>query len=218
MTTAAAEARTITTDMVREAVRSFCQGGKRVSNAQLYEVMGLACEPEKDRLRTRINDMVKQGEVVKVGPGLYEYNYKFRLRNNETCPKIWRFVRMQKPGWSVSHACQITRVSYTQAMRYIAWLENEGYVVRHGKDGQTALYRATDKADRTPETPYPPHTDRNPFAREAAAAAQIARLMLCHDPYRAKTAREIVAACNVLLARFNNPVTQNENENGGETA
>lgn len=214
MTTAAAEARTITTGMAREAVRSFCKGGGRVSNAQLYEVMGLACEPEKDRLRTRINGMVDQGEVNRIGPDLYEYNFKFRLRKNETYPRLWRFVRTQKPGWSVNAACQLTRVSYTQAMRYIAWLEGAGFVARHGKDGQTTLYRATDKADKTPETPFPPITDRNPFEKEAAAAAQIARLMLCHDPYQPKTARDIVAACNVLLARFNKSGQEAE----GETA
>jgi hypothetical protein len=189
--------------MVREAVRSFCQGGKRVSNAQLYEAMALSSEPEKDRLRARVGCLVQQGEVIKVAPGLYEYNAKFRLRQaGESFPKLWRFVRTQKAGWSISQASQLVRVSYTQASRYCTWLENEGYITRSGKDGQTHLYRATDKADRTPETPYPPHTDRNPFARENVAAAQIARLLLCHDPYQQKTARDIVAACKVLLARF----------------
>ena len=207
--------RTITTEMTRETLRSFCRGGKRVSNAQLYEVMGLCCEQEKDRLRTRIGDMVKQGEVIKVGPGLYEYNFKFRLRQGESFPKLWRFARSQKPGWSITQASQLTRISYTQAARYFSWLENEGYIVRHGKDGATFLYRATDKAAASPETPYPPHTDRNPFERENAAAAHIARLMLCHDPYQPKTARDIVAACHVLLARF---AGVNQLENGGETA
>lgn len=210
------EARTITTEMTREAMRSFCADGQRVSNAQLYEVMGLACEQEKDRLRTRIGDMVKQGEVIKVGPGLYEYNFKFRLRSGESFPKLWRFVRTQKPGWSISHASQLTRISYTQAARYFAWLENEGYITRHSKDGQTQLYCGTARAVASPETPYPPITDRNPFERENAAAAELARLMLCHNPYQPTTARKIVTACNVLLARFDKSSTQLENE--GETA
>jgi hypothetical protein len=190
-------------EIAREALRSFCEGGKRVSNAQLYELMNLACEQEKNRLRTRIADMVRAGEVIKIAPGLYEYNFKYRLRQGgESFPKVWRFIRSQKPGWSITYACQLTRVSYTQAMRYCAWLENEGYITKHGKDGQTTLYRATDKADRCPETPYPPHTDRNPFERENAAAARLATLMLCHDPRQTRVAAEIVKNCNLLLARF----------------
>jgi hypothetical protein len=207
---------TITTDMVREAMRSFCKGGKRVSNAQLYNVLALGNEKEKDRLRTRVNDMVQAGEVIKVSPGLYEYNDKYRVRKNTTFPAIWRFVRSQKPGWSLNYTCQLTRISYTQVARYCAWLENEGYIVRHGKDGATTLYRATDKADRHPETPYPPITDKNPFERENAAAARIATLMLCHNPYQPTVARQIADACKVLLARFETPVTQNENK--GESA
>lgn len=209
------DARTITAEMIREAMRSFCHGGQSVSNAQLYEVMGLTCEPEKDRLRTRINEMVKSGEVNKIEPGRYNYNFKFRLRtSNESFPKLWRFVRSQKPGWSITQASQLTRVSYTQASRYFVWLENEGYIALHSKEGQTHLYSGTAKAVATPETPYPPHTDRNPFERENAAAAQIARLMLCHDPYQPKTARDIVAACKTLLARFDRP----DQEPQGETA
>jgi hypothetical protein len=207
-----AEARPITTDMVREAMRGFCKGGGRVTNAQLYAVMGLACEQEKNRLRTRITDMIKQGEVIKVSSGLYEYNYKFRLRSNTTFPTIWRFVRTQKPGWSITYACQLTRVSYTQAARYCAWLENEGYITRYGKDGQTILYNVTGKGVLSPETPYPPTTDRNPFERENAAAARLATLMLCHDPYQPRVAAEIVKQCNVLLARF----AVKQVENGGK--
>jgi hypothetical protein len=206
------EPQTITAVMVREAMRSFCVGGKRVSNAQLYEVLELRCEQEKDRLRTRITDMVKAGEVIKVSAGLYEYNYKYRVRESATFPAVWRFVRSQKPGWSLTYASQITRISYTQVSRYCGWLENEGYITRHGKDSQTILYRATDKADKSPETPVPPITDRNPFERENAAAARLATLMLCHDPYQPRVAAEIVKNCRVLLARF----AVNQNENSGE--
>ena len=209
------DARTITMEMVREAMRSHCKGGKRTSNAELYRVLDLKCEEEKDRLRTRLNGMVNQGEVLRVGRGLYEYNFTYRVRKNTTFPAIWRFIRMQKPGWSLADVCQLTRISYSQVKRYCEWLENEEYIARHGKNGASTVYRATDKASSTPETPYPNITDRNPFERENAAAAELARLMLCHDPYQATTARKIVDACNVLLARFDSTFKQNEN-NGGE--
>lgn len=207
-------AQTITTPMIREAVRSHCKAGQSISNAELYRLLGLSNETEKDRLRTRLNDMVQHGELIRTGRGLYEYNFKYRSRTNTTFPVIYRFIRMHKPGWSIADICQLTRISYTQAARYCAWLENEGYIARHGKQKTTILYRATDKADRTPETPYPDITDRNPFERENAAAADIARIMLTHDPYQLSTKRKIVAACKVLLARFDESFTQPEN-NGG---
>ncbi|CAK7025212.1 MAG: hypothetical protein DELT_02553 [Desulfovibrio sp.] len=205
---------TITMNMVRQAMRSHCKAGVAISNAELYRILDLKNEKEKDRLRTRLNGMVNQDEVFRVGPGKYEYNFKFRLRKNTTFPVIWRFVRMQKEEWSFSDLCQLTRISYSQVKRYCEWLENEEYIVRYGKKGATITYRATEKAELTPETPYPDISDRNPFERENAAAAELARLMLCHDPYQSTTARKIVAACNVLRARFDPTFNQNEN-NGG---
>ena len=204
----------ITTEMVRTAIQSFCKGGKPVSNSQLYQIMGLQNEKEKDRVRARTNDMVATGEIVRIAPGVYEYNFKHRVRKNTSFPAIWRFVRMQKPGWSLAECCQLTRISYTQVKRYCEWLENENYIARYGKKGTSILYCTTEKASCTPETPYPDITDKNPFERENVAAAELARLMLCQDPYKLTTARKIVAACNVLLARFGK-VIKSENETVG---
>lgn len=207
------DALTITMDMVRDAMRSFCEGNKQVSNVQLYEILGLNTEKEKDRLRTRVNGLVNQGEVERVSPGVYLYNFKFRLRKNTTYPKIWRFVRSAKPGWHITDASLLTRVSYTQLSRYCNWLENEGYIEQSGKDGQTRLFRSTGKARQTPETPYPPMTDKNPFEAENCAAARLATLMLCHDPHSKKTAQEIVKNCNILLARFDKNLNKKPGEN-----
>lgn len=201
-------------EMVRTAMQSFCKGSKQVSNAQLYELLSLTNEKEKDSLRARINGLVQQGEAKRVGRGIYEYNFKHRPRKNTTFPIVWRFVRMQKLGWSFKEASQLTRISYTQVLRYCTWLENAGYIIHFGKIGTTNLYRATELADRTPETPYPAMTDKNPFERENSAAARLATLMLCHDPYQTTVAKEIVKHCNTLLARFNKPYNQ---ETTGET-
>lgn len=208
------DAKTITTDMVREAMRAFCAGGRQVSNAQLFEVMELTQAQEKDRLRTRVTDMVAAGEVFRVARGLYEYNFKHRSRKNTSFPRIWRFIRTQKPGWSFAMVSKLTQISYTQVMRYGRWLEDEQYIVRHGKDGTTQLYKATARASAAPETPFPPTTDRNPFERERAAAARLATLMLCHDPYSPRVAQEIVKHCCTLTERFGNTDTQHEN--GGQ--
>ena len=208
-------ARTLTTAMVREVLQGYCKPDVRVSNAELYNVFDLKNEVEKDRLRARLNDMAHNGELIRVERGLFEYNFKYRVRKNVTFPAIWRFIRMKNESWSYGDVCQLTRISYSQVKRYCDWLENEGYIARYGKKGTTVLYRAANKADCTPETPYPNMTDRNPFERENAAAAELARLMLCHDPYQLATVRKIVAACKVLLARFDTTFNQNEN-NGGE--
>ena len=67
-------------------------------------------------------------------------------------------------------------------------------------------------ADRTPETPYPPLRETDPFAREKAAVVRIVDLLLRADPYAVKTARGITEACKVLLARVDKNRTENENE------
>jgi hypothetical protein len=200
----------ITTAMVRQAMRGFCAGEKCVSLAQLYDVLDLQYEREKHTARARLAILTRTGEAVRVSSGLYKYNFKYRARENSTRPAIWRFVRSQKPGWSISYACQITRVSYIQVMRYILWLAEQGYIARHGKDGHTILYRATDKADQTPEPPYPPTSDRNPFEAENTAAARLAALMLCDNPYQPKVRDEIITNCNILLARFAGKNTEGE--------
>lgn len=204
--------KTVTMEMVRDAMRSFCADGATVTNAQLYDLLGFTREEEKNRLRTRADCMVRQGELVRVGPGKYQYNFKFRLRTDKSYSKIWRYIRSQKPGWTFSDACQMTRVSYRHLSRYCAWLEDEGFIMRFGKKGTAITYGATQKAKMTPETPYPPLRETDPFEKEKAAAAKIARLMLCNDPYAVKTARELVAACDVLLARFG----KNQQQTGGE--
>ena len=58
-----------------------------------------------------------------------------------------------------------------------------GYVERAGRNEKRAiLYRATTKAAASPETPYPPIRESDPFQKERTAAATITRLMLCADP------------------------------------
>ena len=92
-------------------------------------------------------------------------------------------------------------------------------LARAGRDDRNAItWRATVKADKSPETPYPPLRETDPFARERAAAATIARLLLCADPYAKKTAQSITEACKVLLARFDKSRTENENDNNSEEA
>lgn len=202
-----------TKEMVRRAVRALGDGGQEVSYRQVYEALGISGEGGQAVVRSRISDMLRHGEMTRVRVGVFTYNVGHRPREGKTYPVMWRFVRAAKPGWTVSECAMLTRISYTQALRYIAWLEDEGYVDRAGRDAkQAVLYRATARAATTPETPYPPHKESDPFQKERAAAAMITRLMLCADPHAPGTARGIRDACGTLLARFGKNATQNENE------
>lgn len=199
---------------VRAALQALGEGGKEISYRLVFEALGLENDAEQAVARSRISDMTRYGEVKRTRTGCFIYDFKRRPHGGKSYETLWRFVRKAKPGWSISECSMMTRISYTQAMRYCNWLEEEGFVERTGRDSRKATtWRATAKADKTPETPYPPLRETDPFARERAAAATIARLMLCADPYAKKTAQNITEACRVLLARFDKEsVTENENE------
>lgn len=201
-------------EAVRAALQALGEGGKEISYRLVYEALGLESEAEQAVVRSRISDMARHGEVKRTRTGCFTYDFRHRPREAKSYETLWRFVRKAKSGWTISDCALMTRISYTQAMRYCNWLEEEGFVERTGRDSRNATtWRATAKADKTPETPYPPLRETDPFARERAAAATIARLLLCADPYAKKTAQNITEACRILLARFDKEsVTENENE------
>ena len=207
---------TVTIDMVRKAVQALGDGGREVSYRQIYDALGLDNEAAQAVVRSRVSSMKRHGEVRSARPGVITYDDRHRPREGRMHPVIWRLVRASKPGWSISECALMTRVSYTHVLRYVAWLEGEGLVERVGRDAKRAtLYRGTGKAQGTPETPYLPVRNTDPFQKERTAAATITRLLLCADPYSPKTARTIAEAATVLLARFDKsatPVTRNENK------
>ncbi len=206
-----AEYSRVTLEMVRNAAQALGENGQEVSYRQIYEALGLTNEAQQAVVRTRISNMGKHGEIKRTKPGCFVYDFKHRPREAKTYEVIWRFARAAKPGWDVSGCAMLTRISYTQVLRYVSWLEGEGYVERAGRNATRAvLYRATAKAAASPETPYPPIRGADPFQKERAAAASITRLMLCADPYAPKTARSITDACRVLLTRFASAVATKE--------
>lgn len=205
----------VSKNAVRAAMQALGEGGKEISYRLLYEALGLENEAQQSVVRSRISDMVRHGEITRTRVGCFVYNFKHRPREGKSYEKLWRFVRAAKPGWSIAECSMMTRLSYTQAHRYCTWLEGEGYIERQGKDArQATTWRATLKAVHTPETPFPPLRETDPFSKERGAAATITRLMLCADPYSPHTARRIVEAAHALLARFEkqaNTVTEIEN-------
>lgn len=209
--------KTIATEEVRKIIRSLGDGGKEVSYQLIYETMCLENEAEKDVVRARVGDMVKHGELIRTERGAFTYNFKRPCRKSAGYEAIWRFVRAAKPDWSIEDCSLMTRISYTHALRYINWLEDEGYVTRMGRNSKNAItYANTGKARQSPETPYPAIRETDPFAKERVAVAIITRQMLCSNPYSPKTARLICDACHTLLARFEKSTVdyriENENE------
>ena len=207
----------VSKEAVRAALQALGEGGKEISYRLVYEALGLENDAEQAVVRSRISDMTRHGEVKRTRTGCFTYDFRHRPREAKSYETLWRFVRKAKPGWSISECAMMTRISYTQALRYCNWLAEEGFIARAGKDERNAVtWRSTVKADRTPETPYPPLRETDPFARERTAAATIARLMLCADPYARKTAQSITDACKVLLARFDKNLTPNKNDDPKE--
>lgn len=196
----------ITRAMVRKAVKNFGHGGKEFGYALLYDLFALEPDNEKAVVRSHVTDMVSAGELNRITDGVFTYNFRYRPRGDSPLRiKIWRFVRSQKPGWTIKDAALLSGASYTHVARYCAWLEQEGYIKAKGKNGNTITYRATKLAGKAPEMPQPSTDEKNPFEKECRAAGKIANLMLYGNLYSSKSAREIVEACNVLLERFQKP-------------
>ena len=147
----------VSKEAVRAALQALGEGGKEISYRLVYEALGLENDAEQAVVRSRISDMTRHGEVKRTRIGCFTYDFKHRPREAKSYEALWRFVRKAKPGWSISECAMMTRVSYTQALRYCNWLAEEGFIARAGRDDRNAVtWRATVKADKNPETPYPP--------------------------------------------------------------
>ncbi|GAU08114.1 hypothetical protein [Desulfoplanes formicivorans] len=191
-------------DELRGVLMGLSEGGKReVSHAMLYEVFGLDDEREKVRLRRRMQDMVGHGEAERVSPGVYRYIPKATpRRHGESYIRVWRAVRSHRPGWSFHDLSQVTRVSYSMVRRYCVFLEEEGYIERYGRSGNTLKYRGTMRAREQRATPYPPIKHADPFEAEKAAALGLVRVFLTMDPYSEKARAKVMEHCQTLVDRF----------------
>lgn len=207
----------ITPELIRVAFRAFGQNEQEISNAQLYKVLEAISEADQAKIRTRISEMIKAGEIIKISSGRYKYNYKYKVRGNVAASgytKIWRFVRQVKDSWTIKECSLMTGKDYTHVNRYINWLEGEGYIKVVGKKENSKCFITMQKAKMSPETPMPSYRDSDPFEKERNAGAKIIRLLLCGNLYNASVARELVGACEVLQNRFNK---KNQNEESEES-
>lgn len=199
-----------------DALRSALQGlsGREITNALLYEIMGVDSEEERARLRRSLTHLVRKRELLRQAPGTYLYNPKATSpQAGEMCSRIWRAIRASKPGWSKLDLSLTTRVSHSHLSQYVNWLEDQGYVERHGRKGNVVLYRGTGKAREQRETPFPPREARDPFAEARAACARLVRVMMTRDLYQPSACKEVVKECAAIMARFGEP-KQPEVEHG----
>ncbi|HCR12897.1 MAG TPA: hypothetical protein PKD41_10465 [Solidesulfovibrio sp.] len=190
-------------DRVLLVIQGLTVNGKEsVTSALLYEAMGLTAEPDKARLRSRVNALVKRGELKRIADGKYSYHPKARVRSGEYYQRVWRAIRSAKPGFSWDDLAEVSRVSYTHIRKYGKWLLEEGYLERYGCKGTTHLFRATALARDTVETPYPPLDIVDPYETERNAACRLIRALMERDPGRTAVKEKIVENCRAILARF----------------
>lgn len=205
----------ITTENLRIILRVLGADGKNIVVSQLYEPLGLHEPNDRRDLREMLRNMLRYGEVKRISEGVYQYIEGYQPRERTALARVWSFVRKERPGWRLSQVGIMTGVGMGVVREYCKWLEEQGYIEVMGRDGQTRLFRGTDKADKKPETPNPPIRLPCPFDQEKKAALRVTSLMLRGNLYNPKTAAEIMVAAKVLLTRFEplaaKSVTTNEN-------
>jgi len=189
---------------LRLVLLGLSEGGKRtVSNKMLFEALGLTTEAEKVRVRSSMGRLLRNGEATRVEDGVYRLSLREADPNTiKALRKIWRAVRAAKPGWTIADIKLVSGACTECARDYVNWLIGEGFVVRHGKAGNTLKYLTTMRGQETRETPIPPREVKDPFAREKNATVAMLQAMLSKDLYRPAVRAKIVENCKAILARF----------------
>lgn len=189
-------------DRLRDVILGLTEGGQRtISNVLLYQTLGLTDEPAKKRLLRQIQDMTTRGELVRLGPG--ELRYEPQASSNrygKLYERIWRVIRAKQPGFSTRDIALVTGAGENHVFKYLRWLEKQGHLRRHGKNGNTVLFAATATARATRETPYPPLGVGDAFEAERNSACHLVRLLMERDPTQQKA--KIIQNCRDILDRF----------------
>ncbi|ABB40146.1 hypothetical protein Dde_3352 [Oleidesulfovibrio alaskensis G20] len=188
---------------LREAARNLGKGGAVFSNIMLYQALGGVDQPAKDRIRRRAVSLVTSGELIRVGRGQYRYNAKAApARSGELITRMWRAVKSAKSGFSTQDLARISGAGYSHALRYMRHLENDGYLRTCGRNGNTILYRATEKARNQVHAYQPPRQLRDPFENEKEQVHELVSLFMLRDLYQPAVRKSVVACCKNILARF----------------
>lgn len=189
---------------VRATLKSFCPTGadkEAVTVPQLAEALGL--EPhEKQRLRKRIGELLRRGEVRKVKTGWYVHvPGKEPCRYGVNYERIWRAVHVQREPFTKRKIIQISRFSASAVDRYLAYLETDGFVEFAGHEGRARRFVLTRKGELFRDIPYPPMTIQDPTHQERIACINLHKLLL-DDVDAPNILRRIRKNLATLNARF----------------
>jgi len=200
-------------DRLRETLQSLTKTGKGVSNQLLYQALQLEDEESKARLRRRLNELVKRGELRRIMPGVYEYDHAAAPKPPiaESYVRLWRVIRTSKPGWTLQDVILVAGIDQRQAREYVRWLASEevGLVARAGRDGNSWLWRTTMKGLDQRETPYPQRL-RDPWESERDAACRLVRCYMEANPDAPRVRRRISEAARLILASVEDIQTETE--------
>lgn len=207
--------RTDAMNALRDAARNLGRDGAVFSNAMLYQALGAGPEdtPERDRIRKRCSMLIRSGELTRVGRGQYCYNRDAApARSGELITRMWRAMTSASTGFAVQDIARISGACLSHASKYITFLVDEGYLRRHGKRGQSRLYRGTATMRETVRAPMPPRTLRDPFEDERRRMHELLGIFLLQDMNKPAVQKRIVDHCRAIEARFVNQNEKNEED------
>lgn len=187
---------------LREYAAVLSDNGRRaVSTLALCAMYGAEDIATKARVRRSIEHMVNRGELVRVEPGVFSFHpdkAELVQRDGISFRRMWKIIRTERAGWTVADVAATTKLHSTTVNNYVRWLEEQDFISRCGKQGNTRLFRATEKAIQHRETPYPPVLPKEPYRKERDAAIRIVRELMKVAPNESA----IAEGCRILLARF----------------
>lgn len=197
-------------NVLRRALRAC--GDEIVTVAKLSAMLGLS-KHEQRVARNRLSRLVKTGEVEKVAYGQFRYRSDHApRRQGESYVRLWRLIRVQNPGWSRAKISALIRVGRTLVDNYVNYLEDEGFVERCGREGNTTLWRTTVEGRKHRETPYPPLDIPDDYERERSATARLCQLMLTCNPHLPSTRIRIMKQLEILQQSFSGQCKKEEGE------
>lgn len=193
-------------ETLKDFVRRGVEDGGIVTYPEIYEELEVP-DDRKEWVRNTLSDMARRRLLERVYVGRYKAGPRLtepQYRVVESFPRIWRGIDSSKPGWSITDICRKTMLSYACVRRHCMYLEENGYIRRHGRasDSRTRLYSATMKFHNQFEIPFPTKAARkDPYCREKQAATAITRLL--REPTKTEPVRQkILEQIGVLLERF----------------
>lgn len=188
---------------LRQAAQTLGAKDAIISNAMLYQALGATEQPERDRIRKRCTTLVKTGELVRAGRGQYRYNKAAApARSGELITRMWRTLKSSSTPFTCQDLSRISGACLSHALKYIQFLQSDGFIRLHGKRRHSKLYRTTQRVRETQSAPMPPRPMTDPFEDQRRHVHELVGLFLLRDPYQPAVRQQITAACRAILDRF----------------